>query len=223
MATIGQSLTAPEKGWKRVDDSALEITYSGAWNTVSNAVFYYNGICHASNEVDAKAQFNFSGSKLRIIGNHFKNKSTSVDVYIDGTKTGNFSQYMSGDVGMYCVLEFETTDLGDGEHYVTIVNNATGGYGGNFIFDAIDIDEAGKILPYNPDEKADKALLKVTMSDSSEREYKATQTEVNKFIQWINGAGRTGDNCYKFDDVIDGSKEYLIFEKIISFKVFELK
>jgi len=68
-----------------------------------------------------------------------------------------------------------------------------------------------------------KVLLRITMNDSSEREYKVTQTEVNKFIQWINGVGRTGDYCYKFDDVIDDSIEYLIFEKIISFKVFELK
>jgi hypothetical protein len=69
---------------------------------------------------------------------------------------------------------------------------------------------------------APQALLRITMNDSSEREYKIAQADVDKFTQWINGAGKTGDNCYKFDDVIEGSKEYLIFEKIISFKVIPL-
>lgn len=62
-------------------------------------------------------------------------------------------------------------------------------------------------------------LLRVIMSDSSEREYKLLVAEIDKFINWINGAGKNGDNIYKFADVIDGSKEYLIFDKIISFKV----
>lgn len=73
--------------------------------------------------------------------------------------------------------------------------------------------------PFN----SENSLLKIIMNDSSEREYKVTKTEVDSFIEWINGIGRTGNNCYKFADVIDESTEYLIFEKIISFKVFELK
>lgn len=76
--------------------------------------------------------------------------------------------------------------------------------------------------PVAPIVDASKVLLRITMNDSSEREYKITQNEVNNFIKWINGTGRTGDNCYKFDDVIDDSIEYLIFEKMISFKILEL-
>ncbi|VBB08143.1 fibronectin type iii [Lucifera butyrica] len=66
---------------------------------------------------------------------------------------------------------------------------------------------------------ASRALLRVTMSDSSEREYKLTTTEINNFVQWYNRTVGTGNTCYTFDDIINGSKEYLAFEKIISFKV----
>ncbi|SEO82678.1 LamG-like jellyroll fold domain-containing protein [Propionispora vibrioides] len=66
------------------------------------------------------------------------------------------------------------------------------------------------------------ALLRITMNDSSERQYKVTQTVVDNFISWYDRAVGTGNTCYTFDDSIDGSKEYLAFEKIISFKVIPL-
>jgi hypothetical protein len=69
---------------------------------------------------------------------------------------------------------------------------------------------------------ASNALLKVIMSDSSEREYKLTTTEIDKFIQWINQNTNTGTNCYTFTDIVDGSTEYLLFGKIISFKVVSI-
>jgi hypothetical protein len=33
----------------------------------------------------------------------------------------------------------------------------------------------------------------------------------------------TGNTCYAFDDIVDLSKEYLSFDKIISFKVIPSK
>jgi len=64
-----------------------------------------------------------------------------------------------------------------------------------------------------------KSLLRITMNDSSEREYRLTSTEINSFINWYTRTVGTGTTSYTFNDTIDNSKEYLSFEKIISFKV----
>jgi hypothetical protein len=67
------------------------------------------------------------------------------------------------------------------------------------------------------------ALLRITMNDSSEREYRLPTTEIEKFIKWYDRTVGTGNTCYVFDHIVDLSKEYLSFEKIISFKVVPLK
>jgi hypothetical protein len=67
-------------------------------------------------------------------------------------------------------------------------------------------------------------LLRVTMNDSSEREYHLTTTEINGFINWVTCHISTGPNCYMLNkiEVLQNSKEYLMFEKIISFEVIPL-
>ncbi|SHI66023.1 LamG-like jellyroll fold domain-containing protein [Propionispora hippei] len=67
-----------------------------------------------------------------------------------------------------------------------------------------------------------KALLRVTMIDSSEREYRLDRTEIDGFVNWYIRTIGTGISCYSVNDIVDGSKEYLAFEKIISFKVIPL-
>ena len=67
-------------------------------------------------------------------------------------------------------------------------------------------------------------LLRITMNDSSEREYQVTSSEADKFIAWCNRTVDTGTAYYIFNKVVgsQNSKEYLFFEKIISFEVFKL-
>ncbi|SEO82732.1 LamG domain-containing protein [Propionispora vibrioides] len=67
-----------------------------------------------------------------------------------------------------------------------------------------------------------KALLRVTMIDSSEREYRLDKTEIDGFVNWYIRTIGTGISCYSVNDIVDSSKEYLSFEKIISFKVIPL-
>jgi len=62
-------------------------------------------------------------------------------------------------------------------------------------------------------------LLRVTMIDSSEREYRISQNENDGFVNWYTRTIGTGVSCYAINDIVDSSKEYLAFEKIISFKV----
>jgi hypothetical protein len=72
---------------------------------------------------------------------------------------------------------------------------------------------------FDPEPVKTTNLLRITMNDSSEREYRLTSTEVDAFINWYSRTVGTGTTCYTFNDTIDKSKEYLAFEKIISFKV----
>lgn len=65
-------------------------------------------------------------------------------------------------------------------------------------------------------------LLRVNMIDSSEREYRLSTAEVDGFINWYTRTIGTGISCYALNDIVDNSKEYLAFEKIISFKVIPL-
>ena len=69
------------------------------------------------------------------------------------------------------------------------------------------------------------ALLRITMNDSSEREYQVTSSEADKFIAWCNRTVDTGTAYYIFNKVVglQTSKEYLFFEKIISFEVFKIE
>jgi hypothetical protein len=66
---------------------------------------------------------------------------------------------------------------------------------------------------------SEKELLRITMIDSSEREYRLTDTEVNGFVNWYNHHVSTDTMSYAINDSVDRSKEYLSFDKIISFKV----
>lgn len=70
-------------------------------------------------------------------------------------------------------------------------------------------------------------LLRITMNDSSEREYQLTHDEINKFIVWCDRTVGTGGTLYVFDKTYNvgefkNRKEYVLFEKIISFEVMEL-
>ncbi|WP_346355002.1 hypothetical protein [Azotosporobacter soli] len=66
-------------------------------------------------------------------------------------------------------------------------------------------------------------LLRVTMLDSSERIYNVTSAEAEGFVAWFKRPLNTGDSCYAISDAVEGGKEYLAFDKIISFKVWSMK
>lgn len=90
--------------------------------------------------------------------------------------------------------------------------------------DAVDIDENGELKPYNPTPSgADQVFLRVTMIDSSEREYKLPMSEISGFVAWMDRPATAGTSFYTFDKCITESKEYLLFDKIISFEVTEIK
>ncbi|MCB2354329.1 cohesin domain-containing protein [Clostridium estertheticum] len=144
-AKVGDVLKGPENGWKRTDDSNSSISYVGSgWGTEIDAD-YYKSAKHLSKNNGDSYKFNFVGSKVRIISKIIKAAvgSSSISVKIDGVVAGTFSQYGAKDIAQ--VLLFDQENIGEGEHYIEIINNTT-----NYITaDAIDIVENGELKPYN--------------------------------------------------------------------------
>jgi hypothetical protein len=391
MATVGQSLTAPEAGWKRFEETDTHILKkSGTWYAASGPNFS-GGSRIYSNTASATLQFTFTGTKLRIIGHKYSAGTNSVDLYIDGIKIDTFSGNAVTEV--YQALCSEKLGLVSGKHSVKLVNSGSG----FFSFDAIDIDSFGGLIPFEeapinltaiagdslidlswnvingatgynikrsttvggpytviasnlaggnyidtsvtngttyyyilnavttagesgnsnevsatpiaglsnliaiagdslidlswnaangvssynvkrsltvggpyttiannvptnsyidtevvngttyfyvvtaitadgesansneasatptaPPVEEGEAVLRVTMIDSSEREYKVSKVVANDFVAWCNRAIGTGNSCYIFDKGLQDSKEYLFYEKIISFEVIPL-
>lgn len=154
MATIGQQLLQPESGWKRYDDRNENINYVGSWvkGSYSSTQYYlgtdtYVDIGITSNKNSHTISFNFTGSKIRIIG--FKNTSgtESCFVNIDGIEY-NFSQN-SSTLTQGC-LNFELLNLTNKEHYVQIYSNNSNSSKYGMVFDAVDIDQNEELKQYNP-------------------------------------------------------------------------
>lgn len=152
-------------------------------------------------------------------------------IAIDGTSQVTLSWNAVTDATGYNIKRATAA----GGPYTTIANNVTtNSYVDNdvvngttyyYIVTAVTADvesdssnEASAMLA-----EAGEALLRVTMIDSSEREYKLPVNKVNSFVTWMNRPAIVGTSFYAFDKSITGSKEYLLFDKIISFEVTEIK
>lgn len=223
MTKVGEQLLQPETSWRRFDDKDSNIKYIGNWKANNAESGLYNNTGSFSVSAGDKFLVNFTGTKIRLIGAANSMRSTSIDVFIDGVKMANFSQYGAL---KYALVDVDIQNLPHGEHFLECVNNSTGGYGGDYLLDAIDIDEKGELKNYNPNtdktvntDTNTNGLLRIIMSDSSEREYKLSRAEIESFVKWYNRTLNTGNTCYIFNDIVDNSKEYLSFDQIISFKV----
>jgi hypothetical protein len=143
LATIGQQLNTPESGWQRIDNTNTKIAFYGLTNTTTTDS--YNGSIHSTSSAsNAKIQFRFYGTRLRIISPSSTTYSqTPNNITIDGV-TETYSLYSAS--GSYQqVLVYQKDSLSNGVHTVTIVPPS----GVQFGFDAIDIDSTGYLVhPY---------------------------------------------------------------------------
>jgi hypothetical protein len=300
MATIGQALTVPEAGWKRINNSDSLITYIGPnWQVINGGHLTYV----ATNTI----QFSFTGNKIRVIAGYDPNwAATKVNIIIDGVSY-IYDQSVGG--AAPAKLLFEKNDLQNGNHiivitgtdsvnashwfglyaididdklaissptsliatagdsqvtlswtsvtgaigynikrsttasgpYTTIATNVTGttyidktvtnGITYYYVVTAVDSDgnesANSNEASATPQAPSGHGLLRITMNDSSEREYQLSHDEINKFIEWCDRTVGTGKTLYVFDKTYNvgefkSRKEYLLFEKIISFEVMEL-
>lgn len=195
MATVGQTLLLPEVGWKRYDDRDSNINYVGNWTSMT-ITGYYNNTVTDSRTLDSYYEFQFRGTKLRIIDAKANNRSTNVVVSIDGVEE-SYSSYSSSTVRG--VLVYEKIGLSNGVHTVRVTNKDTGILG----IDAIDIDDDGYFGVIN------KILI---LSDKS----KAYSMDIDLGgKKLLSGAGVTLSNNGK-TGAISGVVATIVGEKAVS-------
>lgn len=135
-ATIGQPLTAPEKGWTRYDQNDPKISYAnGDWYTTSLSG-RYGGTGSGCRTQGGIISFQFIGSKMRLIMEGFYTHSKSISVVVDGKDQGSFSiADVPKDSRIIQMLAYEVTGLSNSKHSVKIIDNSK-----ELSIDAIDLD-----------------------------------------------------------------------------------
>lgn len=132
---IGSRLPTPEEGWKRYINRTPAIQYDSSWSNNANADMI-------SSVAGAKAQFDFTGTKLRVLSYSYSNRS-DMTISIDGSEPvvfkGNQGHLNSQ------TLTYEVTGLTEGRHKVVITNLATTGATVATIH-AIDIDVNARLF-----------------------------------------------------------------------------
>ncbi|ARJ22969.1 hypothetical protein B7492_18085 [Bacillus mycoides] len=138
--TVGDELLQPEEGWKRIDDNDTNIKYAGNWQLFSDSSNYYNSTIHFKNSSHgtevATAEFEFIGTKLRLISSIQAAYDKEVTITIDGV-TEKFSLYKS--TTQLQTLVYEKLNLPSGTHKVKIE-------GVTVMLDAIDMNANGSMV-----------------------------------------------------------------------------
>lgn len=80
-----------------------------------------------------------------------------------------------------------------------------------------------KTEPEKPSNKGNKALLRITMEEVTEKEYDMTMKEVNDFIDWYNKELSSYYIIEKDYNIgaFESRKDYIIKNKIVNFEVME--
>lgn len=138
MASIGQVITSPEAGWKRVPHTDSNISYIGGW--LSNSQFHYK---ESTNIL--RVMFNFTGTKLRVIGisgGIYNTANTTVK--IDGVNQGFIDESGSQGITNDSALVYEKLELQDKEHICEITTDASYVY-----IEAFDVGDTSNLLSYD--------------------------------------------------------------------------
>ncbi|MGZ0051960.1 LamG-like jellyroll fold domain-containing protein [Brevibacillus gelatini] len=196
MATIGQLLTAPEAGWKRYDDTDPSFKYIGIYAIVSNNDRFKGSSRYSLNKA-ARIKFDFIGTKLRIVHTLGDDRVNTV-VKIDGVAEVYNAKSETILGGQYLV--YEKTGLTRSRHTVEIYHSNDAVEGVNpLVFDAIDIDDTGRIL--HPDEVTDIRSLAInkrirchyTASSNTFGIFSGLGKETSHFIPLTSSTTPNGD------------------------------
>lgn len=135
--TVGDVLTEPEKGWKRIDDNDPLIRYSGNWKLATGNDKHYNKTTHYNldKKLDTSFEFEFVGTKLRLLAYGDSGYDATSKVLIDGKEETMVYNSPSGNQ----VIRYEKIGLDRGKHTVKVIGKAMS-------LDSIDIDADGYLL-----------------------------------------------------------------------------
>ncbi|MGX9755902.1 discoidin domain-containing protein [Clostridioides difficile] len=144
MANIGDTLPQTKTGWKRYDDSYINILYSKRYDRVSLGTCYRGSCSYVLNVPPDETNINFTfiGTKIRLFCVKFNDRSDIVDIDIDGI----VEQFNTKEnIDNTSKVVYEKLDLDNKVHKVKIsVNKESQSV--HFLFDCVDIDEDGYIL-----------------------------------------------------------------------------
>ncbi|OOM82616.1 bacterial Ig-like domain protein [Clostridium puniceum] len=164
-ATVGQQLTSPEAGWRRIDSADSKIKYNGFTQRTTGVSSAYNGTDAWASANDS-LNFKFYGTKLRIIGVCYVNSSNNVKITVDGKSEIFDCTKFNGSTAVWQVLQYEMNSLPQGIHEVTITNLTTNLY--SYYFDAIDIDDNGYLVDPNKSITLNKSSINLKKDDSKQ-------------------------------------------------------
>lgn len=135
--TVGDVLTEPEKGWKRIDDTDPLIRYIGNWKLTTGNDKHYNKTTHYNldKKLDTSFEFEFVGTKLRLLAYGDSGYDATSKVLIDGKEETMIYNSPSGNQ----VIRYEKLGLDRGKHTVKVIGKAMS-------LDSIDIDADGYLL-----------------------------------------------------------------------------
>ncbi|MGS5013123.1 hypothetical protein [Bacillus cereus] len=135
--TVGDVLTEPEKGWKRIDDNDPLIRYIGNWKLATGNDKHYNKTTHYNldKKLDTSFEFEFVGTKLRLLAYGDSGYDATSKVLIDGKEETMVYNSPSGNQ----VIRYEKIGLDRGKHTVKVIGKAMS-------LDSIDIDADGYLL-----------------------------------------------------------------------------
>ena len=178
---MGSQLTTRESGWKRYDDNQSAFKYEGSgWVSATGDANTYAGTGHYLTLTGATTnsiQFNFYGTKLRIIDLHWSNRVNNATIEIDGViSTWN----PNNSANKYQVMVFEVTGLSKTLHKVKL---STISSSGTFSLDAIDIDSDGRL--FHPDE-----VTRIAELDIGKRIRCHYQTTASNTVGLFSGLGQ---------------------------------
>ncbi|MCJ8172588.1 cell adhesion protein [Clostridium botulinum] len=202
MATIGEQLLQTESGWKRYDDTDSNITYIGIKQIVSGSKYSNDSLMYFQPSENCTIKFNFIGSKIRLIDTMSSNRSSNMNIKIDDINY-TFSDYSPNSIDQR--LMFEKAGLLFKEHFVEISNNQKETVYG---LDAIDIDENGKLKPYNPNVSSKKYtdnIIPIMTSDENTNiklscsAYYITQTGSKKLFPYL-AFDNTVNSAWNFEN-----------------------
>ena len=133
MANIGDQLLQPEVGWKRIDDTNINIRYS------SNMISEQNSSCHNNTNHYSKTdgayyEFYKYYSNFRLIAGRYMNKNYKIEI--------DEVEYPTPDITFeqdYYCLAYEKLNMGKTIHHIKFTKIS----GTSFELDSIDIYEDG--------------------------------------------------------------------------------
>ena len=140
MSLVGQQLSQPESGWVRYNDIDPLIIYTPPIFEQSNSS-HYAGTATYLTSPDAKSEFKFIGTHLRILGYRHSSRTEVTEIVIDGIKY----QYEEKGSTQASTVFFEVTGLSQNVHHV-LISSPTANSTNSASIDAIDINSDGELV-----------------------------------------------------------------------------